>query len=87
MVSVHVAGDRGDARALVTETEVFTLAESLGGVESLLEHPARMTNAAVPAEERQATGLGDALVRLSVGLEDLADLRAALDRALAGGLG
>ena len=63
-------------------TELFTLAESLGGVESLVNHPAVMTHASVPVERRERLGLSDALVRLSVGIEDPADLRRDLDTAL-----
>ena len=64
-------------------TELFTCAESLGGVESLVNHPAIMTHASVPAERRAALGVDDNLVRFSVGVEDLADLRADLESALA----
>jgi cystathionine gamma-lyase len=63
---------------------VFTLAESLGGTDSLIEHPAIMTHASVPAEQRRAVGIGDSLVRLSIGIEDVGDLIADLDQALAG---
>ena len=63
--------------------ELFALAESLGGVESLIEHPALMTHGSVPAEVRAALGIGDALVRLSVGIEDADDLIADLEQALA----
>ena len=62
---------------------IFALAESLGGVESLIEHPAIMTHATIPAATRATLGIGDALVRLSVGIEDEADLRDDLARALA----
>jgi cystathionine beta-lyase/cystathionine gamma-synthase len=61
---------------------VFALAESLGGVESLISHPASMTHASIPAEERTAAGLSDSLLRLSVGVEDLDDLLRDLDQAL-----
>jgi len=61
---------------------VFTLAESLGGVESLAGHPATMTHASIPKEEREKTGVTDGLIRLSVGLEDVRDLTADLDQAL-----
>jgi cystathionine gamma-lyase len=61
---------------------IFALAESLGGVESLIEHPAIMTHATIPAETRASLGIGDSLVRLSVGIEDVEDLRADLRRAL-----
>ena len=84
MIAIEL-GSAERARRLVERTRVFALAESLGGVESLIGHPASMTHASVPAEERRALGLTDSLVRLSVGIEDaddlIADLRQALDRA------
>jgi cystathionine gamma-lyase len=61
---------------------VFALAESLGGVESLIEHPALMTHASIPAAQRAALGIGDGLIRLSVGIEDIEDLRADIQRSL-----
>ena len=67
----------------MTRTKLFSLAESLGGVESLVCHPATMTHASIPAEVREARGIDDGLMRLSVGIEDVADLRADLERALA----
>jgi len=70
------------ANKVMTSTSVFTLAESLGGVESLMNHPATMTHASIPAEERRAAGLHDSLIRLSVGIEDVEDLIADLDKAL-----
>lgn len=76
------AGLDGTARML-SACRLFTLAESLGGVESLIEHPALMTHASVPAEQRVALGISDGLVRLSVGIEDKGDLIADLDQALA----
>ncbi len=76
-------GDPDQARALATGTRVFQLAESLGGVESLISIPALQTHASVPKDLRQAMGVTEGLVRLSVGIEDLADLLADLDRALA----
>jgi hypothetical protein len=63
--------------------KIFALAESLGGVESLIEHPAIMTHATIPADTRAQLGIGDALVRLSVGVEDVEDLRGDLAQALA----
>ncbi len=69
---------------MLERTVLFACAESLGGVESLIEHPAIMTHAAVPAENRAKLGITDGLVRLSVGIEDLADLQADLDVALEG---
>jgi cystathionine beta-lyase len=68
---------------VVEKVKLFTLAESLGGVESLIGHPASMTHASVPREARLAMGFADGLLRLSVGIEDLGDLRADLDQALA----
>jgi cystathionine beta-lyase len=71
------------AKAVVAHTQLFTLAESLGGVESLIGHPATMTHASIPKEVREKTGVTDGLIRLSVGIEDAADLIADLDQALA----
>ena len=83
MISFELADDDMDeALALLETVEVFTLAESLGGVESLIEHPASMTHASIPAEERRKIGLTDSLIRLSVGVESFDDLRDDLDRAL-----
>jgi cystathionine beta-lyase/cystathionine gamma-synthase len=82
MLSFELDGSLDAARTLVSHTEVFTLAESLGGVESLIEQPATMTHAAVPRKERLAAGVTDGLVRVSVGLEDIADLRADLEAAI-----
>lgn len=84
MVSFDLHTDTLDyATALLANTKVFTLAESLGGVESLIGHPASMTHASIPREQRLAVGLTDSLVRLSVGVEDVDDLIADLDGALA----
>jgi cystathionine gamma-lyase len=83
MVSVSLKGGKESALKLLTGTKVFSLAESLGGVESLIGHPATMTHASIPAEIRIARGIDDGLVRLSVGIEDVADLRADLEEALA----
>ena len=82
IISVVLAGGFDAARKLCEKTELFTLAESLGGVESLVNHPAVMTHASVPAERRAQLGVSDALVRLSVGVEDVSDLQADLRRAL-----
>jgi cystathionine beta-lyase/cystathionine gamma-synthase len=82
-----ISFDLGDATAtkrFVESTRIFALAESLGGVESLVGHPASMTHASVPAAMRQAMGLTDSLVRLSCGVEDVEDLLADLDQALSG---
>jgi len=82
MISLVVPGGLDAARRLLESTEIFTLAESLGGVESLIEHPAIMTHGSVPTEVREALGISDGLIRLSVGLEHIEDLRADLGRAL-----
>ena len=84
IVSIVLKGGFDAARALCERTELFTLAESLGGVESLVNHPAVMTHASIPVERRAQLGISDALVRLSVGVEDVGDLRADLERALLG---
>ena len=82
MLSLEL-GDAARARRVVERTRVFSLAESLGGVESLIGHPASMTHASVPPELRQKMGLSDSLVRLSVGIEDIEDLIEDLDQAMA----
>ena len=82
MVSAILKGGLQASRRFLERCKLFTLAESLGGVESLIEHPAIMTHATIPAETRKKLGIGDALVRLSVGVEDLEDLRADLRQAL-----
>lgn len=83
MVSVDV-GTREKSDQIVTRLKVFTLAESLGGVESLVCHPATMTHASVPAEKRAKIGIGDGLVRFSVGVEDANDLLTDLETAFKG---
>jgi cystathionine beta-lyase/cystathionine gamma-synthase len=83
MISVHLQGGKEAALRLLTRTKLFSLAESLGGVESLISHPATMTHASIPAEIRQARGIDDGLVRLSVGIEDVNDLQEDLRRAFA----
>ena len=83
MVSVVIDGDLARTRQVLERVQVFTLAESLGGVESLVNHPAIMTHASVPKEVREAGGVTDSLIRLSVGVEDIDDLIADLDQALA----
>jgi cystathionine gamma-lyase len=83
MVSFVLKGDLEAATRFVKATRLFTLAESLGGVESLIELPAIMTHASIPAEVRAAIGLDDGLIRLSVGIEEEADLRLDLERAFA----
>jgi len=83
MISFELMDDRMETAVDVLQsTEVFALAESLGGVESLIEHPASMTHASIPAEERAKIGLTDSLIRISVGVEELDDLQTDLDRAL-----
>ena len=74
---------RGFARLPREALHLFALAESLGGVESLIEHPAIMTHASIPAEQRAALGIGDTLIRLSVGIENLDDLKADLEAGFA----
>jgi cystathionine beta-lyase/cystathionine gamma-synthase len=83
MMSIEL-GDEAYARRVVERTKVFSLAESLGGVESLIGHPASMTHASVPPELRRKMGLTNSLVRLSVGIEDVQDLIEDLEQALAG---
>ena len=82
IVTFFIKGNLTDARRFLERCEVFSLAESLGGVESLVDHPAIMTHASVPADERAALGISDQLIRLSVGIEAVEDLIADLDRAL-----
>jgi cystathionine gamma-lyase len=84
MVTLYLKGGLDAARAMLERVELFTLAESLGGVESLIEHPGIMTHASIPPERRKDLGVDDSLVRLSVGIEDAEDLRADLDQALRG---
>ncbi|WP_439026380.1 cystathionine gamma-synthase [Haloarchaeobius sp. DT45] len=81
MLSFEVDGTLEQASTVVSETKVFTLAESLGGVESLIEQPAAMTHAAIPREERLEAGLTDGLIRVSVGIEHVDDLTADLEQA------
>jgi len=82
IVTFFIEGDLANARRFLENCEVFALAESLGGVESLVDHPGIMTHASVPEKERAALGISDQLIRLSVGIEDLDDLIADLDQAL-----
>ena len=79
MISMVMKGGIEASRKLLETVRVFSLAESLGGVESLIEHPAIMTHASIPKEIREKNGIADGLVRLSVGIEDLADLKADLE--------
>ena len=83
MMSFTLSGDSiEEAQAVISKTKLFTLAESLGGVESLCGHPASMTHASIPKEEREKAGLKDSLIRLSVGIEDVEDLIEDLRQAI-----
>ncbi|AHE67441.1 trans-sulfuration enzyme family protein [Legionella oakridgensis] len=82
MISMVIDGDLNSAKRFLSRCELFTLAESLGGVESLIEHPAIMTHASIPAEKRKALGIEDGFIRLSVGIEHIDDLKADLEYAL-----
>jgi cystathionine gamma-lyase len=82
MITFFIQGGLPQARTFLEKVRLFTLAESLGGVESLIEHPAIMTHASIPAETRKTLGIHDNLVRISCGIEDLADLKADLEQAL-----
>jgi cystathionine gamma-synthase/cystathionine gamma-lyase len=82
IISVELAGGEAKARRVLTSLHYFTLAESLGGVESLAEHPASMTHASIPKAAREALGIGDGLLRLSVGIEHVRDLWDDLEQAL-----
>ncbi|MGH2410079.1 MAG: PLP-dependent transferase, partial [Chloroflexota bacterium] len=84
MVAFVVAGGLERATAILRRLQLFTLAESLGGVESLAEHPASMTHASIPPERRSELGVSEGLIRLSVGIEDGDDLLADLRQALEG---
>ena len=83
MITLTLDTDLAGARRFLENTRLFALAESLGGVESLIEHPALMTHGSIPPEQRAVLGISDALVRLSVGVEDVNDLREDLRGALA----
>jgi cystathionine gamma-lyase len=82
IVTFFVKGGLGEARHFLERCRVFTIAESLGGVESLVDHPGLMTHASIPPDMRKALGIDDSLIRLSVGIEDVEDLIADLDDAL-----
>ena len=82
MITMELSGGLEKAKKFLEKVQIFTLAESLGGVESLVEHPAIMTHASIPAEQRAALGISDGLVRLSVGIEDCGDLIEDLEQAL-----
>ncbi len=77
-----LGGDLSKAKEIVQKLQIFTLAESLGGVESLAGHPASMTHASIPKEIREKSGVVDGLIRLSVGVEDVQDLIEDLDQAI-----
>ncbi len=82
IVSIDLKGDINSAKKFLENIEIFTLAESLGGVESLIEHPAIMTHASIDNKIREELGISDTLIRLSIGIEDINDLKNALDKAL-----
>ena len=82
IVTFFIKGDLQDARNFLERCRIFTLAESLGGVESLIDHPGLMTHASIPTEQRKALGIDDTLIRLSVGIEDVQDLIEDLNNAL-----
>jgi cystathionine gamma-lyase len=82
MITLLLKGDLETARRFLERTRLFALAESLGGVESLIEHPAIMTHASVPRDQRESIGIRDTLVRISVGVEDVEDLKDDLAHAL-----
>jgi len=82
IISIEIKGGLKKAKRMLERCELFALAESLGGVESLIEHPAIMTHASVPVANRKRLGISDGLIRLSVGVEDVADLRFELSQAL-----
>jgi len=84
MISIELKGGLEDSRRFLERCGIFALAESLGGVESLIEHPAIMTHASIPAAARAQLGISDSLCRLSVGIEDVEDLKADLNQALNG---
>ena len=83
MITIFLKGGLAESRRMLEAVEIFALAESLGGVESLIEHPAIMTHASVPEAQRAELGISDSLVRLSIGVEDTGDLIADLEQALA----
>ncbi len=86
MITMYLRGGIDESRIMLENTKLFACAESLGGVESLIEHPAIMTHASVPVDQRQKLGIDDNLIRLSVGIEDVEDLIADLDQAIAAAL-
>jgi cystathionine gamma-lyase len=84
MITVELATDLAGCQRVLERVRLFTLAESLGGTESLLEHPAIMTHSSIPVEQRRTLGIGDSLARLPIGIEDVEDLIADLSQALTG---
>jgi cystathionine gamma-lyase len=84
MLSFELKGGFRECEKLLTKLRVFTLAESLGGVESLIEHPASMTHASIPRQRRMEQGITDSLIRVSVGIEDVEDLLDDLQRGFKG---
>jgi cystathionine beta-lyase/cystathionine gamma-synthase len=81
MISFEIKGGEKEAVQFLESLELFTLAESLGGVESLIEHPGLMTHSSITAKERELAGIKDSLIRVSIGVEDKADLIADLEQA------
>jgi len=84
MISVYLKADLAGTKAMLERCRIFALAESLGGVESLIEHPAIMTHASIPEAQRKALGISDSFIRLSVGIESAEDLQADLEQSLTG---
>ncbi len=82
MITFFIMGGLESARDFLEKVEIFSLAESLGGVESLIEHPAIMTHSSLPKEVREKLGISDELIRISVGIENVDDLIDDLDKAL-----
>ena len=82
MICLYIKGGLSESKKFLKQLTLFTLAESLGGVESLIEHPAIMTHASVPVIERNELGITDNFIRISVGIEDVDDLKTDLKQAL-----
>ena len=82
IVTFFVKGGLAEAKQFLEGLQIFTIAESLGGVESLVDHPGLMTHASIPPDQRKALGIDDTLIRLSVGIEDTQDLIGDLEQAL-----
>ena len=83
MISFEIKGGEKEAIQFLEHLELFTLAESLGGVESLIEHPALMTHSSITQQEREQAGIKDSLIRVSIGVEDVEDLQNDLEQAFA----